>query len=103
MDVDFLVQDTFALSRPHWKLAATFEEAGAAFAEMVEHNYKSQEQERPIEAEQPDEGASSDEDADDDDDLPAPDADDAPSSGEEVEQEAESEVKGATLNFPVHC
>ena len=35
MDIDFIIQDTFALTRPQWKLNTDFEEAGRLFAEKV--------------------------------------------------------------------
>ena len=85
MDIDFIVQDTFALIRPQWKLAANLDEAGRAFAELVKQNYKSQEQEKALEAEEPDEGTSSDDEADDDE-LPIPEMD-AQSSSDEAEAE----------------
>ena len=85
MDIDFIIQDTFALIRPQWKLAANLDEAGRAFAELVKQNYKSQEQEKALEAEEPDEGTSSDDEADDDE-LPVPEMD-AQSSSDEAEAE----------------
>ena len=85
MDIDFIIQDTFALIRPQWKLAANLDEAGRAFAELVKQNYKSQEQEKALEAEEPDEGSSSDDEADDDE-LPNPEMD-AQSSSDEAEAE----------------
>ena len=87
MDIDFIIQDTFAFIRPQLKLAANHEEAGHAFAELVKQNYKSQEPERPLEAEEPDDGASSDEEADDDE-LQVPGMD-ANSSSDEAETESE--------------
>ncbi|KAL9125095.1 MAG: hypothetical protein Q9217_005649 [Psora testacea] len=75
MDIDFMVQDSFALTRPQWKLAASFEEAGRAFADIVKQNYKSQEAEKPIEPEEPEDDSSEGEG--DDEDLPVPDMDDA--------------------------
>ena len=85
MDIDFIVQDTFSLTRPQWKLAADLEEAGHAFAALVKQNYKSQEPEKPIEAEEPDDGISSEDDADEDD-LPVPEMD-AQSSSDEADGE----------------
>ena len=92
MDIDFIVQDTFSLTRPQWKLAADIEEAGRAFAELVKQNYKTQEQEKPIEAEEPDEGVSS-EDEIDEDELPVPEMD-AQSSSDEAEIE---------VGIPLNC
>lgn len=89
MDIDFIIQDTYALTRPQWKLAASFEEAGRAFAESVAQNYKSQEVEKFAEAEGPDDEASSEDDGDDDD-LQVPEMDDGHSSSEEAEMEPAS-------------
>ena len=94
MDIEFLVQDTFTLARPQWKLAANFDDAGRAFADLVKQNYKIQEPEKALEAEQPDDGSSSDEDADDVD-LRVPDIDDQSSSDEaEAEADAEPAING---------
>jgi len=41
MDIEFVVQDAFALVRPQWKLALGLEEAGSAFADACKENYKS--------------------------------------------------------------
>jgi len=87
MDIDFIVQDTFALTRPQWHLATDFEEAGRAFADLVKQNYKSQEQEKSLDAEDPDDGISSDEEAYDND--PRLTVQDAHSSSDEAEAEAE--------------
>ncbi|KAL6247761.1 mRNA decay protein [Rhinocladiella similis] len=40
MDIDFLVQDTFSLVRPNWKLVTELAEAAKIFAEAVNTNYK---------------------------------------------------------------
>lgn len=85
MDIDFLVQDTFALTRPQWKLATSFEEAGRAFADAVAQNYKSQEPEKTVEAEDADDDASSD--GGEDDEPRVPEMDEAHSSSEEAEAE----------------
>jgi regulator of nonsense transcripts 2 len=42
MDVDFLIQDTYSLVRPQWKLATEVEEAGRLFSEAIAQNYKVQ-------------------------------------------------------------
>ena len=85
MDIDFIVQDTFALTRPQWKLNTDLEEAGRLFAEQVKQNYKSQEAEKAIEVEEPDDDGSSDDEADDEE-LAVPDMD-AQSSSDEAEAE----------------
>ncbi|MCJ1418254.1 hypothetical protein MMC32_004601 [Xylographa parallela] len=85
MDIDFIIQDTYALTRPQWKLVANLEEAGGAFSEAVSQNYKGQEPERIAEQEEVEDDASSD--GGDDDEPRMPEMDDAHSSSEEVEQE----------------
>ncbi len=86
MDIDFIVQDTYALTRPLWKLAKDFEEAGRAFAESVTQNYKTTEAEKTIEPDAPEDDASSEDDPDDDE-LQVPEMEDAYSSSEEAETE----------------
>lgn len=67
MDIDFIIQDTYALTRPQWKLAPNMEEAGRAFAESVAQNYQSQEPDKAVEAETFDDDGSSEDEGDDDD------------------------------------
>ena len=86
MDIEFIIQDTFALTRSSWKLAATFEEAWLAFAELTKGHYKTQEAEKNIEAEVQEDEPSSEDDGEDED-LPVPDMDDVRSSSEEAETE----------------
>ena len=86
MDIDFVVQDTYALTRPQWKLATNFDEAGRAFAEAVTQNYKNKEPEKPNEPDAVDDESSSSEEGDDED-LGVPDMEDTHSSSEEVETE----------------
>lgn len=87
MDIDFMIQDTFASTRPLLKLAADLEEASRTFAELVKQNYKSQEPEKQLEADDPEDGDSSDEEADDDEPR-APEMD-TRSSSDEAEIDAE--------------
>lgn len=47
MDVEFDLQDVFALVRPQLKIISTLEEAGAAFAEACRENYHSSASDRP--------------------------------------------------------
>jgi len=74
MDIDFVVQDTFALVRPQWKLATNLDEAGRAFADAVAQNYKTQEAAKQIEPDESDDETLS-EDAVGEDELRVPDAD----------------------------
>ena len=86
MDIDFIIQDTYALTRPQWRLAKDFEEAGRAFAESVTLNYKTAEAEKIIEPDAPEDESSSEDDADDEE-LHVPEIEDVHSSSEEVEAE----------------
>ncbi|KAL8654506.1 MAG: hypothetical protein Q9210_001451 [Variospora velana] len=93
MDIDFMVQDSFALTRPQWKLNTNFEEAGRLFANLVKQNYKAQgpgKTQEPEPAE--DEAPSSDED--DGEDVPVPEMDDGQESSDEAE--AEPMINGDT-------
>ena len=85
MDIDFIVQDSFALIRPQWKLANSLEDASRSFAEIVKQNYKTHEVERSAEPEEAEDDLI---DGDvDDDDLPVPEMDDRQSSGDEADAE----------------
>lgn len=88
MDVDFLVQDTYALVRPQWKIATDLEEAGQLFSEAITQNYKVQDGDRSAEADEDEiESVSSDgngEDGLEEDGMP--DIEDAQSSAEEADQ-----------------
>ncbi|CAL8575927.1 mRNA decay protein [Xanthoria parietina] len=95
MDIDFIVQDSFALTRPQWKLVTGFEEAGQAFANLVKQNYKAQEANKgqavvqagaEAGAEAEAEASSSDDDDVENTRVPALD-EDAQSSSEEAEPE----------------
>lgn len=89
MDIEFVVQDSYALTRPQWKFATDLEEAGKLFAEAVAQNYRTQETEK---APEPDEDAESSdsEDGMEDDELP---------DGEDEEQSSNEEAE-VLLNEP---
>lgn len=63
MDMDFVVQDTFALLRPQWKIASTLEEASQAFAEACKQNYQNTASGKPQGSEEPEDAEVSDDDA----------------------------------------
>ena len=86
MDIDFVIQDTYALTRPQWKLAGNLVEAGQAFATAVAQNYKIQEAEKINESEEADDDGSSGE-GPEEDELRALEMNNADSSDEEVEAE----------------
>ncbi|KMQ46925.1 MIF4G-like, type 3 [Trichophyton rubrum] len=93
MDVDFVIQDTFALTRPQWKFAADFTEATKLFAEAVAQNYQVQETDKAPEPEDEAESSSSDEDIEDDGapDIEEVSTDEAEVTANEPDDENESE------------
>jgi regulator of nonsense transcripts 2 len=83
MDIDFIVQDTFALLRPQWKILTDLQEASRVFSEAVALNYKQQQgQEKITEQEDDAEESLSDDDMEGE---VLPDVGDEMSSGEEHE------------------
>ncbi|KAF5659342.1 hypothetical protein FHETE_9423 [Fusarium heterosporum] len=84
MDIEFLVQDTFALTRPQWKLVAGLDEAIKAFQLAVAQDQKSAGVDKGVDVDDATSDASSDDDnADNDED--GDDNDDSASEDEEVE------------------
>jgi len=81
MDIDFIVQDIFALTRPQWKLASNIEEASKVFQLAVAQDQKSTGQDKGIEQDDRTSEASSDDENGDDQD----DDDESASEGEEAE------------------
>ena len=87
MDIDFIVQDTYALVRPQWKIATELSEAAQVFADACATNYKAQTQEGPGDGADGDGSSPSEEDIGDDDapDMPDDDGDEDGASEDEAE------------------
>jgi regulator of nonsense transcripts 2 len=87
MDIDFAVQDAYAMVRPDWKLVTTLEEAGKIFAEAVKQNYRTASHERQVDPEEVDDAQddSVSEDGEDDEDINAHEAVEEKSSGDDIE------------------
>ena len=60
MDMEFIVQDVFALTRPQWKLASNIEEASRAFQLAMAQDQKTAGLDRATEPEDVDSDGSSD-------------------------------------------
>lgn len=91
MDVEFIVQDAYALVRPQWKLITDLEEASRVFGEAVKQNYQTTTTDKPVEPEEDDESASDDDvDGPEDDDVVVPEGEDK-SSDEDDESSDEDE------------
>lgn len=89
MDIEFIVQDVFALTRPQWKLASNIEEASKAFQLAMAQDAKTSGIEKAVVPEDQDSEESSDDGLDDneaDTGLPEADVD------EESEEEEDADV-----------
>jgi regulator of nonsense transcripts 2 len=88
MDIEFIVQDVFTLTRPQWKLASNLEEASRAFQLAMAQDQKTSGMDKVVEPEEPDSSDSSDDGIGDNDvetGLPEADAEDDSESDEEAD------------------
>jgi regulator of nonsense transcripts 2 len=95
MDVEFVVQDTYSLVRPQWKIASDLEEAARLFSEAIAQNYKVQDGEKAVEPEEDEVESLSSDDGNVDEGLEedgVPDIDEQQSSTEEAEVSVFSSV-----------
>lgn len=69
MEIDFVVQDVYSLTRPQWKFAPNFDEAAKALQLAVLQDQKTAGIDRVLEADETTSGASSDDDNGDGDDI----------------------------------
>ncbi|KAB5572124.1 armadillo-type protein [Coniochaeta sp. 2T2.1] len=88
MDIEFIVQDIFALTRPQWKLASNFEEASKAFMLAVAQDQKTSGADKLAETEDDGSGGESSDD-ENAEDMVLGDPDDEQESGSEA---AEAEI-----------
>jgi regulator of nonsense transcripts 2 len=95
MDVEFIVQDAYNLTRPQWKLITNLEEASQAFGEAVKQNYQTSATDKPIEPEEEENSASDDDlDGPEDEDVVMPDGDgDKSSSDSDSDSEDDEPTK----------
>jgi regulator of nonsense transcripts 2 len=85
MDVEFIVQDAYNLTRPQWKLITNLDDAAQAFSEAVKQNYQTTATDKPAEPEDDDVSASDDDmEGPEDDDMVVAEDDDKSSEDEEV-------------------
>jgi regulator of nonsense transcripts 2 len=82
MEMDFIVQDTFTLIRPQWKIVTDLSEAGRLFADAVATNYKQSSPEKVIDVDEEAEDSASDDGLDAED---VPEILSAHSSSDDVE------------------
>ncbi|KKK26667.1 putative nonsense-mediated mRNA decay factor (Upf2) [Aspergillus rambellii] len=96
MDIDFLVQDTFSLTRPQWNLITDPDEATRVFGEAVAQNFKTQDSEKAGEPDDVDSESSASDDDLEEDGIPEVEddqelSDEAEVSGNEQNDDSESE------------
>jgi regulator of nonsense transcripts 2 len=85
MDVEFIVQDAYNLTRPQWKLITNLDDAAQAFSEAVKQNYQTTATDKPAEPEDDDVSASDDDmEGPEDDDMVVAEDDEKSSEDEEV-------------------
>lgn len=96
MDIEFIVQDVFALTRPQWKLASNIEEASRAFQLAMAQDQKTSGIDKTVEPEEADSDGSSDDGiGDNDPETGLPDAD----AEEDSESDEEADVSSFTFLF----
>jgi regulator of nonsense transcripts 2 len=93
MDIEFLVQDIFALTRPQWKLASNIEEATKVFQLAMAQDQKTSGLDKIMEQDDGTSAASSDDDNDG-----AEHDDDDESGSEDGEADAEVGARPLALN-----
>ncbi|GAB1318794.1 mRNA decay protein [Madurella fahalii] len=89
MDIEFLVQDIFALTRPQWKLASNLEEASKVFQLAVAQDHKTSGLDKGVEQDDRTSAMSSDDE--NGDDMPLAEHDDDEELGSEEAEAEESE------------
>ncbi|KAM0472874.1 hypothetical protein ACHAPX_008551 [Trichoderma viride] len=95
LDIEFLVLDTFALTRPQWKFVEDIEEATKAFQLAISQDQKTAGVDKVIEADDATSGPSSEDENGDMDDVEA-DGDGDDESASEEEEDAEDGDNGST-------
>ncbi|KAF3039935.1 hypothetical protein E8E12_008264 [Didymella heteroderae] len=94
MDVEFIVQDAYALVRPQWKLMTDLDEASRVFGEAVKQNYQMTANDKPAEPDDDEESASDDDvDGPEDDDVVVPEGEDKSSDEEDADSDEDEPVK----------
>ncbi|KAM5348482.1 hypothetical protein ACJ41O_008306 [Fusarium nematophilum] len=98
MDIEFLMQDTFALTRPQWKIAAGLDEAVKAFQLAVAQDQKSAGVDKTADIDDATSDPSSDDDNVDGDDVDGDDNDESASEEEEAEDAEEDSDNESTFD-----
>lgn len=100
MDIDFVVQDVYSLTRPQWKFATNFDDAAKALQLAIVQDQKMAGVDKPPETDDATSGASSDDEHGDGDDIEQ----DAEGDDDSVSDEDEADVGtsfSSRIYFPV--
>jgi regulator of nonsense transcripts 2 len=96
MDIEFIVQDVFALTRPQWKLASNLEEASRAFQLAIAQNSKTSGLDKVVEPEDPESDGASEDENDNEVDANLPDGDEDSETDDEIEIDTNGDVVNST-------
>lgn len=100
MDIEFIVQDTFSLVRPQWKLATNLEEASKAFQLAIMQDQKNAGLDKTAEPDDAESDTSSEDDGGEgDENLVLPEDDGEEDSNSEDEEDDVGEFQ--RLTFPI--
>ncbi|GAB0133598.1 hypothetical protein EsDP_00002002 [Epichloe bromicola] len=101
MDIEFVVQDVFSITRPQWKFAPNFDEAAKALQLAIVQDQKTAGVDKVVEADDATSGASSDDDNGDGDDIEQDGEgdDDSASDDDEAEQQDQDDDSTNDINF----
>lgn len=91
MDIEFIVQDIYSLTRPQWKLATSLEEASKAFQLAIAQDQKNAGLDKTVDLEDVESEASSDDEGAEGDEI-LPEADGEEDSNSEDEDDNEIDV-----------
>ncbi|KAK0102924.1 hypothetical protein ONS95_000883 [Cadophora gregata] len=100
MDIEFIVQDVFALTRPQWKLASNIEEASKAFQLAMAQDQKTSGMDKVLEAEAEADDSESSDDEMGDIGLPPAEVDGDSESDDEVDATVNGENGDNALSAP---
>ena len=99
MDMEFVVQDLFALTRPQWKFASSLDEAAKTFQLAIAQDQKNAGADKIAEADDATSGSSSDDENGDADDVEAYGEGDEDSGSEEEEVDEAEDDSGRESDF----
>ena len=95
MDIEFVVQDIFSLTRPQWKFATSIEDAAKALQLAIVQDQKTAGIDMTIEADDATSGASSDDENGDGEDVEQ----DGDGDEDSASEDGDAEVSHVAFNY----